>query len=97
MAPTRYAAGIPYKVHEAAAYGLPVVATSLLANQLGWQYAPPIAVADDADSFAKKCVEIYTDKAAWSELRISALRRVQVECSLESFDLRVKEILAGSC
>ena len=96
VAPTRYAAGIPHKVHEAAAYGLPVVATSLLANQLGWQYAPPIAVADDADSFAKKCVEIYTDKAAWSELRISALRRVQVECSLESFDHRVKEILAGS-
>jgi glycosyltransferase involved in cell wall biosynthesis len=35
IAPTRYAAGIPHKVHEAAAHGLPCVATELIARQLG--------------------------------------------------------------
>src|SRR6185436_9003382 len=36
IAPTRYAAGISHKVHEAAAHGLPVITTSLIAAQLGW-------------------------------------------------------------
>ena len=35
IAPTREAAGIPYKIHHAAAHRLPVVATRLLAEQLG--------------------------------------------------------------
>ena len=35
VAPTRYAAGIPHKVHEAAARGVPIVATPLLAIAAG--------------------------------------------------------------
>src|SRR5262249_4608399 len=38
VAPTRYAAGIPHKAHEAAARGIPIVATPLLASQLGWSH-----------------------------------------------------------
>ena len=37
VAPSRFAAGLPHKIHEAAARGIPVVATSLLAEQLGWR------------------------------------------------------------
>ena len=32
IAPTRFAAGIPHKVHEATANGIPCVTTELLAN-----------------------------------------------------------------
>src|SRR5262249_16660025 len=44
VAPVRYAAGLPHKVHESAARGLPVVATPLLAAQLGWQDGMHVAV-----------------------------------------------------
>ncbi len=37
VAPTRFAAGIPLKVIEAAARGVPVVCSKLLARQLGWE------------------------------------------------------------
>ena len=37
VAPTRIAAGTPYKVYEAASFGLPVVATELLRRQLDWE------------------------------------------------------------
>src|SRR5688572_15584005 len=60
VAPTRCAAGIPHKIHEAAAKGLPVVATPLLAKQLGWTDRE-LGIGDTADSFAKRCVEIYAD------------------------------------
>ena len=95
VAPTRYAAGIPHKIHEAAAHGLPVVATSLLAEQLGWTECE-LAIAGDAESFAARCVEIYTDGAKWAGLREAALERVGRECSRQAFDESVRRILAGS-
>ena len=35
VAPTRFAAGLPYKVQEAASYGVPVVATRTAAGAVG--------------------------------------------------------------
>jgi GT2 family glycosyltransferase len=89
IAPTRYAAGIPHKVHEAAARGLPVVSTPLLASQLGWADDDPFLVAGTAESFAAKCVQLYTDSDLWAKLRASGLRRAQAECSPESFERSV--------
>ena len=45
VAPTRYAAGAPYKVLEAASRDLPVVATDVLCRQLGWAEDQDILVA----------------------------------------------------
>src|SRR5262249_46860091 len=75
IAPPRYSAGIPHKVHEAAARGVPVVATPLLARQLGWRDGDPFVVAGDAVSFAARCVELYRDENLWRALRTAALER----------------------
>src|SRR5207245_2030998 len=69
IAPTRFSAGIPQKIHDAAGRGLPIVATPLLASQLGWADGSPILVAGDAVAFAAKCVQLYNDEALWSRLR----------------------------
>lgn len=95
VAPTRFAAGIPHKVHEAAARGIPVVATSLLAQQLGWTSGIDLLIADDAASFAGACVRLYSDHELWNRLRSSALARVQQECSPASFERQIDELLAG--
>ncbi len=94
IAPTRYAAGIPHKVHEAAARGLPVVGTPLLASQLGWRDHDPFLIAGDAETFAKRCIELHEDEALWHGLREAALRRVEKECSKKTFEQGVKEVLA---
>ena len=96
MAPTRYAAGIPHKVHEAAARGVPIVATPLLATQLGWRDGDPFLVGSDADAFAKKCIALYTDELLWSNLREAGLGRIQKECSKESFEANLKNVLTRS-
>src|SRR5690606_34609257 len=36
VVPTRYAAGIPHKAHHVASLGVPMVATDLIVEQLGW-------------------------------------------------------------
>jgi GT2 family glycosyltransferase/glycosyltransferase involved in cell wall biosynthesis len=94
IAPTRYGAGIPHKVHEAAAHGLPVVATPLLGRQLGWSDRE-LAIGKDAGSFAEACVQIYTDRSRWKGLREAALERVRKECSLHIFEDAVRRILLG--
>jgi glycosyltransferase involved in cell wall biosynthesis len=91
IAPTRYAAGLPHKIHEAAAHGLPVVATPLLASQLEWTERE-LAIADDAESFASRCCELYVDPEKWLSKRNAALERVKIDCSPETFDKSVRNV-----
>jgi GT2 family glycosyltransferase/glycosyltransferase involved in cell wall biosynthesis len=93
VAPTRFGAGIPHKVHEAAARGLPVVATRLVSDQLGWADGRALAVGGDSAEFAAKCVDLYTNEPRWSSIREAALNAVRSECSIEAFEDRLKQIL----
>ncbi len=79
VAPTQFAAGLPYKLHEAASFGLPIVATGLLARQLGWEDAVLAAEADDPAGFAAAVVRLYRDAELWERLRSAAAARVAEE------------------
>jgi GT2 family glycosyltransferase len=92
IAPTRYAAGIPHKIHEAAAHGLPVVTTPLLARQLDWT-DHELAIAEGPGAFAQQCIAVYNDPAKWTRLRSAALERVSAECSPQAFGKKVAQIL----
>jgi glycosyltransferase involved in cell wall biosynthesis len=95
VAPTRYAAGLPYKVHEAASYGLPVVASELLRQQLGWQDGRELIAVDAADpaKFARRIVELYRDAALWQILRENALARVRTELGRAQYAAAVRQVL----
>jgi glycosyltransferase involved in cell wall biosynthesis len=93
VAPTRYAAGVPQKVYEAASRGLPVVATSLLASQLGWEDGNPFLVGKDSDSFAQKCIELHRNITLWEKLRDAGMERIRRECSVEVFESNLKDCL----
>jgi glycosyltransferase involved in cell wall biosynthesis len=92
IAPTRFAAGIPHKAHEAAAFGLPMVTSTLVAGQLGWE-PPALLHADDAAAFAAACVAMHDDEQHWSEARREALERVQRDCAPEVFAARVGQLV----
>lgn len=76
VAPTRFGAGIPLKVIEAACAGVPVVATSLLTRQLGWTSGGEILSARDADGFAAAMAALHRDAALWQRIRDAATARV---------------------
>jgi glycosyltransferase involved in cell wall biosynthesis len=95
VGPTRFAAGIPHKLHEAAARGVPIVATDLLAAQLGWTDGVELLSADSAENFAGQAARLYRDAALWSRLRDAALDRVRSDCSPADFARRLADIVAS--
>ncbi len=96
VAPTRFAAGIPKKITGAAAHGLPVVATSLLARQLGWHGGVELADGGDGESerFADRTAQVYTDGELWHSLRENALERIRREHSQEALARALEKALA---
>lgn len=93
IAPTRFAAGIPMKAHEAAAAGLPMVTSRLIAQQLSWSNGRELMAADDPKEFALGCAKLYEDPQVWDKMRAAALRRVEMECSSQFFGERIAEVL----
>ncbi|SDT93735.1 Glycosyltransferase, GT2 family [Pseudomonas pohangensis] len=93
IAPTRFSAGIPLKIFEAAGNGLPVVANRLLAEQLDWSEGIQLLAADTADSFAAACARLYSDPVLWLHLRQQALLSVTRDCSPQVFADSVWQLL----
>ncbi|MGK7899783.1 MAG: glycosyltransferase, partial [Xenococcus sp. (in: cyanobacteria)] len=93
IAPTRFAAGIPHKIHEAAAYGLPVVTTPAIANQLTWQNEQELLTANKPQNFANQCIRLYQDEKLWYRLRDNALKQIEQQCSPEYFQTKLQQIL----
>ena len=85
IAPTRFAAGLPHKVHEAAAHGIPAVVTPLLARQLGWRHEQEVLVGENPESFARECLRLYRDADLWERLSSAAREAVARDCSEENF------------
>lgn len=95
VAPTRFAGGIPFKIHEAASYGLPVVASDLLCRQLGWRDGLEIASGGDNDPqrFAERLVALYEDAELWNAIRHGALDILEKENSEKAYRVRLNTIL----
>jgi O-antigen biosynthesis protein len=100
VAPTRFAAGIPYKLHEAAAFGLPIVTTELLRLQLGWHNGTELSAAASTDpaGFARHCVTLYRSEQIWTGLQQAALKRIASDCNRTDYEAQLNSILeaAGS-
>ena len=96
VAPTRFAGGIPFKVHEAASHGLPVVASELLCRQVGWTDGREILSGgtDDPARFADRVVSLYEDAALWDTIRAGALARIETEHGRDDYHARLGTILA---
>ena len=95
VVPTRYAAGIPYKAHEAAAFGVPLVVSNLIGEQLGWQQGSECLMAATPIAFASECCRLYQDPYLWEQLRSTALRRVINELSDEVFGKAVASVICN--
>ncbi len=93
VVPTRYSAGIPLKVIESAAHGLPAVVTPLTAKQLNWQENRDLLVGYDAVDFAKKVVDLYLNRDIFYTLRQNALNRVKEKYSSEQFKESLVHVL----
>lgn len=94
VAPTRFASGIPIKVCEAAAHGVPCVITPLLARQLGWDHEREALIAETPEDFARQCLRLSEDAALWQQIRATAFERITQDCDRSRFDEAVADLCA---
>ena len=85
VAPHRFAGGIPTKVLETAAHGVPCIVSELLANQLGWQGGAEILVAKTAGEFVQSIRRLYGDEQLWRSMRDRAWRAMERGYSKQAF------------
>ncbi|MDI2089814.1 glycosyltransferase [Commensalibacter oyaizuii] len=97
IAPTRFAGGIPYKLHEAASFGIPIVAAELLVNQLGWKDDQDILAGsiDNPEFFASQIIRLYQEQKLWDKIRSHALSRIEKECNEHQFRTNLQNILTN--
>lgn len=93
LAPTRYAAGIALKILEAASHGVPIVATPILATQLGWTHEEELLVAGSAKEFAAACLRLHDDQELWERLQANALNAVARDYSASTFSRSIHDSL----
>lgn len=93
IAPTRFAAGIPHKVSEACAHGIPVVLTPILEKQLNWRHEQEVLVGDTAAKFAEQCQRLYNDKELWQRIRENSINRVVTDHCISAFANTLDKVL----
>jgi hypothetical protein len=98
VAPTRYAGGLPHKVQNAMANGIPVVLTPLLWQQLDDTGKLPAALypADwSPEAFADCVVRLCQDDKLWAEQRARAIDYVRKACSPDLHRTTVMGLIDG--
>lgn len=85
VASTRFATGIPWKVHEAMAHGIPCVISELLAHQLGLKWDEDAMVARTPEEFVEKSIRLYSEPELWYKVRENAFNLIRRDCDPENF------------
>ena len=95
VAPVRFAGGVPVKVIEAAAAGIPVVASTLLVRQLDWRDGLDTVGARDARAFAYATQQLLEDDRAWQRQQQAALEQCAQRYDPELFGASLRSILVN--
>ena len=93
VAPVRYAAGIPLKVIDAAASGVPCAGTPLMAELMDWQPGAHMLAADDPAALAHGIAALHEDPAAWARMRTAAQDDVAARFNAAGFRQTLAELL----
>lgn len=98
IAPTRFAAGIPHKVHEAVRHGIPCFVTPILAEQIGWEEGVGYVSCDwlEPDAFAEGLVRLHETASLWNSVQAAGLMRISSECAPEAYRERLRRICEAS-
>jgi glycosyltransferase involved in cell wall biosynthesis len=98
IAPTRFTAGIPFKVQEALSHGVPVVCSLLVHDQLRHTgdfagVGVAATVTDDGQIFADRCLTLLTNDEFWRAEHQAAIRYVRRTCAPSLLKATVRELM----
>lgn len=93
VAPIRYGAGIKGKVGISLINGIPCIATSIAAEDMGFISGESILIANEADEFINQITLVTSDKQTWSKLSNLGLLKSKELYSEEATFLKFLHIL----
>ncbi len=98
VAPTRFAAGIPHKVHKTASQGLPGIVTPILAEQIGWPNGTGYLVRDwrDPQGFAEGLVRLHEEAETWSAVQRNGFTRIRDEWDPVCYRAILRDLCEGT-
>lgn len=73
ICPLRFGAGIPLKLAEAMAHGVPSVASIAAGRGFGIQDGSVVAIAENFETFINEVVQLYSNKEVWEQRQYKAL------------------------
>lgn len=94
LAPMRCGAGVPLKVLEAWAAGVPVVATSWAAAGTSGRPGEDLVVADGPEGWRRAVLELLDDPGRRERIAASARRRLVADYSVDAVRRRLEGVLA---
>lgn len=94
VAATRFSTGIPWKVHEAMANGIPCVISKLLADQLGLTEDKEAMICNTPQEFINKTILLYQNQEVWERTREEAFKYMERDCNLEDFKNLIQSTLS---
>lgn len=92
IVPLRIGGGTRLKIYEAMAAGRPVVSTQIGAEGLAVDDGQNIALADEPEAFAARCLELLDSPPAWQARQAAALQHVR-QFSWQAIATHFAEIL----
>ncbi|WP_337271421.1 glycosyltransferase [Oryzifoliimicrobium ureilyticus] len=94
IAPTRFAAGIPQKVHNCVSHGVPMVVSPLLLSQLDWEEGEGCTTAPwtDPSGFSQAVIALHENSVLWQDIRARGLEKIEEECSEITFRQTIRQI-----
>ncbi|NLI82607.1 MAG: glycosyltransferase [Deltaproteobacteria bacterium] len=93
IAPHRFAAGLPWKVHEAMSRGIPCVVSTLMGYQLGIADGKEALLGHNAQHFASRALLAYSHEETWRRLQGNALDFIRTHCDPQSLKTALCEIV----
>jgi GT2 family glycosyltransferase len=93
VSPLLHGAGVKGKIGQSFSFGLPVVTTSIGAEGMQLKDGHNALIADSETEFARKVVEVYTDRFLWQQLSANCRQVIRDQFSTETIRASLQKVL----
>jgi len=95
IAPLRFGSGMRVKILDALTWGMPIVSTSLGCQGIAATSGENILIADEADDFADKVVQVIRNRELADHLATNGRRLIEEQYDWQTVYQKLDEVYAG--
>lgn len=96
VSPLLHGAGVKGKIGQSFSYGLPVVTTTIGAEGMQLTDGHNALISDSETEFAKKVIEVYTDKFLWQKISANSREVIRKQFSTDTIRAALEQVLESN-